>query len=87
MNWTGHVVVAPRSELAKLIKRDEPRKTGVYILLGDDPERLGGQLAYIVESDQVSSPQEPSLSIGCDRGYRWYERCTGMGQLHGRRGV
>lgn len=54
MNWTGHVVAAPRSDLAALLKRPEAVRTGIYILLGDDPESLGGQLAYIGEGDDVS---------------------------------
>lgn len=53
MNWTGHVVAAPRSELAALLKRPEVARTGIYILLGDDPESLGGQLGYIGEGDDV----------------------------------
>jgi hypothetical protein len=53
MNWTGHVVAAPRSDLAALLARQETSRTGIYILLGDDPERLGGSLAYIGEGDDV----------------------------------
>jgi hypothetical protein len=53
MNWTGHVVAAPRSDLAALLKRSEVSRTGIYILLGDDPDSLGGQLAYIGEGDDV----------------------------------
>ncbi|MGW5524605.1 GIY-YIG nuclease family protein [Gordonia sp. NPDC003950] len=54
MNWTGHVVAAPRSDLAALLKRPEATRTGIYILLGDDPDSLGGQLAYVGEGDDVS---------------------------------
>ena len=54
MNWTGHVVAAPRSDLAALLKRTEATRTGIYILLGDDPDSLGGQMAYIGEGDDVS---------------------------------
>lgn len=54
MNWTGHVVAAPRSDLAALLKRPEASRTGVYILLGDDPNSLGGQLAYIGEGDDIA---------------------------------
>ncbi|MGI6795491.1 GIY-YIG nuclease family protein [Gordonia sihwensis] len=54
MNWTGHVVAAPRSDLAALLKRPEATRTGIYILLGDDPNSLGGQMAYIGEGDDVS---------------------------------
>lgn len=53
MNWTGHVVAAPRSDLAALLKRPEVGRTGIYILLGDDPDSMGGQLAYIGEGDDV----------------------------------
>lgn len=54
MNWTGHVVAAPRSDLAALLKRPEATRTGIYILLGDDPDSLGGQAVYIGEGDDVS---------------------------------
>jgi hypothetical protein len=53
MNWTGHVVAAPRSELAELLKRPEASRTGIYILIGDDPAALGGSLTYIGEGDDV----------------------------------
>lgn len=54
MNWTGHVVAAPRSDLGALLKRPEAIRTGIYILLGDDPDSMGGSLAYIGEGDDVS---------------------------------
>lgn len=54
MNWTGHVVAAPRSELAALLKWDEVSRTGVYLLLGDDPETPGHVVAYIGEADDVA---------------------------------
>lgn len=54
MNWTGHVVAASRTDLGLLLKRPEASRTGVYILLGDDPESLGGTLAYIGEGDDIS---------------------------------
>ncbi|HTL41729.1 MAG TPA: GIY-YIG nuclease family protein [Pseudolysinimonas sp.] len=51
MNWTGHVMAAPRSEAQeKLLKRPEARRTGVYILLGSDPEPQ----AYIGETDELA---------------------------------
>jgi len=53
MNWTGHVVAAPRSDLAALLKRPETNRTGIYVLLGDDPDSLGGTVAYIGEGDDV----------------------------------
>lgn len=36
-NWTGHILMAPRTQLANALKRPEARRTGVYILLGDCP--------------------------------------------------
>jgi len=53
MNWTGHVVAAPRSDLAGLLKRPEAARTGIYLLLGDDPGSTGGPFAYIGEGDDV----------------------------------
>lgn len=49
-NWTGHVLMAPRTQLSDALKRPEPKCTGVYLLLG---ERDGEPLAYIGESDDV----------------------------------
>jgi hypothetical protein len=53
MNWTGHVMAAPRSDLKGLFKRPEVNRTGIYVLIGDDPDNLGGTLAYIGEGDDV----------------------------------
>ncbi len=49
-NWTGHVLMAPRTQLADALQRPEPRCTGVYLLLG---ELDGEPRAYIGESDDV----------------------------------
>lgn len=56
-NWTGHVVAAPRSDLGTLLARDEPRRTGVYLLLGEAPEalQLGGAKVYVGEGDEVAT--------------------------------
>ena len=55
MNWTGHIVAAPRSDLVGLLERPETSRTGVYLLLGDDPETFGGTVAYIGEGDDVGN--------------------------------
>jgi predicted GIY-YIG superfamily endonuclease len=52
-NWTGKVIVAPRSQLAQLGKRDEVRRTGVYLLVGPDPNDSSRQLVYVGETDNV----------------------------------
>jgi hypothetical protein len=52
-NWTGKVLVAPRSQLDQLSKREEVRRTGVYPLVGPDPDDPSRALAYIGEGDNV----------------------------------
>ncbi len=37
-NWTGKVIVAPRSQPDQLSKREEVRRTGVCLLVGPDPD-------------------------------------------------
>lgn len=53
INWTGKVIVAPRSNLADLARRDEARRTGVYCLVGPDPETIGKDRVYLGEADNV----------------------------------
>jgi hypothetical protein len=53
MNWTGQLVVGPRTLLKNLGQRPESRKTGVYILVGRDPEDFTSTMVYIGESDNV----------------------------------
>lgn len=53
MNWTGHVLVAPRSRLGDALQRDEASRTGVYFLVGDDPEQPTKTRVYIGEGDSV----------------------------------
>ncbi|WP_243073824.1 GIY-YIG nuclease family protein [Microbacterium sp. SS28] len=56
MNWTGHVIAAPRSDIASLLAREEVRRTGVYLLLGDDPESQApsGKAVYVGEGDDIA---------------------------------
>lgn len=49
-NWTGHVLMTPRTRIAEALARTEASFTGVYLLVG---ERDGEPLAYIGESDNV----------------------------------
>lgn len=35
-NWTGHVFVCPLTQIDKVLKRDEAKRTGVYILFGGE---------------------------------------------------
>lgn len=52
-NWTGKVLSCPRAQLDSLLKRNEVEGTGVYILLGDDPDNITKPIAYVGETDEV----------------------------------
>ena len=52
VNWTGKALAGPRSQLDDLLAREELKKSGVYILLGVDPD-TGKQAAYIGEAEVV----------------------------------
>lgn len=45
--------VASRTALPELIRRDEATRTGIYLLVGPDPDFPGRQLVYVGEGDQV----------------------------------
>ena len=51
-NWTGHVLVCPRSRIGEALQREEASKTGVYFLIG---EADGRQRVYVGEGDSISS--------------------------------
>lgn len=53
INWTGKIIVAPRTQLAELAKREEVRRTGIYCLVGPDPEIQSREVVYIGEGDNV----------------------------------
>lgn len=55
MNWTGHVLTGPRSMLTELVQRPECGRTGIYFLVGTDPEGNPRPLVYIGESDDVAT--------------------------------
>lgn len=50
-NWTGHVLMTPRTRIKAALDRKEARHTGVYLLLGD----LDGEpMAYIGEGEDIA---------------------------------
>lgn len=53
INWTGKAIVASRAQLADLAKRDEAKRTGIYCLVGPDPDAAGKDRIYIGEGDSV----------------------------------
>ncbi|WP_447893967.1 GIY-YIG nuclease family protein [Vreelandella sp. GE22] len=54
MNWTGHVLTGPRTKLSELVQRPECKRTGIYFLVGPDPDSSLRPLVYIGESDDVA---------------------------------
>jgi hypothetical protein len=50
-NWTGHVLMTPRTQITAALQRKEARYTGVYLLIGD---RNGEPCAYIGEGEDIS---------------------------------
>lgn len=50
-NWTGHVLMTPRTQLSGALRRPEARYTGIYLLLGEDDN---GPLGYIGEGEDIS---------------------------------
>ncbi len=55
MNWTGHVLFAPRSSIVGLLLRPEVKKTGAYLLIGPDPEDTDQTMVYVGEGDNVGA--------------------------------
>lgn len=55
MNWTGHALVLPRSRLAEALNREEAGRTGIYLLIGEDPENPSRQMIYVGEGDTVKT--------------------------------
>ena len=51
-NWTGHVLMTPRMQIAAALARVEAGYAGVYLLLG---ERDGEARAYIGESEDIGT--------------------------------
>ncbi|MCK6438852.1 MAG: GIY-YIG nuclease family protein [Planctomycetes bacterium] len=52
-NWTGKVLVAPRSRLADLGIRAEAKWAGIYFLVGQDPEFESRDMVYVGESETI----------------------------------
>jgi hypothetical protein len=51
-NWTGHVFMTPRTQLAEALSRAEATYAGVYLLLG---EYNGEPRAYVGEGEDISA--------------------------------
>lgn len=51
-NWTGKAICGPRSEIDKILEREESECSGVYFLTGIDPESNKSAI-YIGEAETV----------------------------------
>jgi len=51
-NWTGHVLLFPRTQLSEALARTEASYAGVYLLLGD---QNGESLAYVGEGEDIGA--------------------------------
>lgn len=51
-NWTGHVLMAPRTQIAEALARPEASYAGVYLLIG---EQEGEPRAYVGEGEDISA--------------------------------
>lgn len=49
-NWTGHVLMAPRTQIAEALARPEASYAGVYLLIG---EQDGEPRAYVGEAEDI----------------------------------
>ncbi|MGZ9810359.1 GIY-YIG nuclease family protein [Pseudoroseicyclus sp. H15] len=50
-NWTGHILMAPRTRIREALTRREASYSGVYLLIGEDEGRTK---IYIGESDNIA---------------------------------
>lgn len=64
-NWTGHVLMIPRTRIKDALSRDEAGYTGVYILLGETED---GPQAYIGEAEELGTRLR-----GHVKGKDWWE--------------
>ncbi len=53
MNWTGHVLAAPRTRFEDAVSREELKRTGVYFLFGHDDEGTDVGKVYVGEGDEI----------------------------------
>lgn len=51
--WTGTLCIASQSDFARLLKREEVDRTGIYIFTGPDEETPGALRAYIGSATSV----------------------------------
>lgn len=53
--WTGHLLSGPRSDLKRLLAREDANTNGIYLLLGDDPTAVEATRCYIGKTENLSA--------------------------------
>ena len=53
--WTGHVLAGPRPDLASILKRNEVKRNGAYLLLGGDDDASAIAQCYIGRTENFIS--------------------------------
>ena len=54
-NWIGIALCCSRARLGDLLRRPEAARTGVYLLVGADPDVVGGMKVYVGEADDIAA--------------------------------
>lgn len=82
-NWTGHVLMVPRTRLAEAIRRREAAYTGVYLLMG---QKEGRTRLYIGETEKLSArlKQHAAEKDWWDRAALVTARDDGLNKAHAR---
>ncbi|OBJ58334.1 GIY-YIG nuclease family protein [Mycobacterium asiaticum] len=83
-NWTGHLLMAGKSDLAKLLLRDEAQHTGAYLLLSDDEEAIGNTRCYIGEAEVVADRLRNHNKKSWDRVVIITSKDANLTKAHGR---
>ena len=69
--WTGHILMGPRTDLKRLLAREESHRNGVYLLLGDDPDAIDNTRCYIGKTEDFSQRFRDH-----DRKRVWWDRAV-----------
>ena len=69
--WTGHVLTGSRSDLTRLLARDDANRNGVYLLLGEDPSSIESTTCYIGRTESFTARFRDH-----DRNRDWWDRAV-----------
>jgi hypothetical protein len=85
---TIKAVLSPRGSLQQFAQRDESRRTGVYVLVGSDPEVPGRLKLYVGEGDDVLmrilTHDKDSAKDFWDRAIVFVSKDSNLTKAHGR---